>query len=117
MRIKPSRILFAGLGAGVLALWVALELPCVIRCVTGIPCPMCGMSRAWLAFLRLDLGAAFTYHGMFWCVPLFFLLYVTDGKLFGQSKAARIITQGLVGIFLLYYIIRLVLFFAGRLPV
>ena len=42
--------------------WLALyllDIGCVFRLMTGIPCPGCGMTRAWLAALRLDFSAAF----------------------------------------------------------
>ena len=51
--------------------WLALyllDIGCVFRLMTGIPCPGCGMTRAWLAALRLDFAAAFAYHPLFgWC--------------------------------------------------
>ena len=40
--------------------WLALyllDIGCVFRLMTGIPCPGCGMTRAWLAALRLDFSA------------------------------------------------------------
>lgn len=43
---------------------------CPIRLLTGIPCPGCGLSRAFLALLHLDLAGAFSFHPMFWAVPI-----------------------------------------------
>lgn len=57
--------------------WLALyllDIGCVFRLMTGIPCPGCGMTRAWLAALRLDFAAAFAYHPLFWAVPIAFVL-------------------------------------------
>lgn len=57
--------------------WLALyllDIGCVFRLMTGIPCPGCGMTRAWLAALRLDFTAAFAYHPLFWVVPIAFVL-------------------------------------------
>ena len=42
---------------------------CVFRAVTGIACPTCGMTRAYLSLLKLDLKSAFYYHPLFWVVP------------------------------------------------
>ena len=47
-----------------------LDVGCIFRLMTGIPCPGCGMTRAWLAALRLDFAAAFAYHPLFWVVPI-----------------------------------------------
>ena len=51
-------------------------ITCPIKYITGISCPGCGMTRAWLSLLlRGDLKAAFHYHPLFWilvpAVPLF----------------------------------------------
>lgn len=57
--------------------WLALyllDIGCIFRLMTGIPCPGCGMTRAWLAALRLDFAAAFAYHPLFWVVPIAFVL-------------------------------------------
>lgn len=43
---------------------------CVFRSVTGIPCPGCGMTRALTAAVRFDLAAAFSYHPLWWTLPL-----------------------------------------------
>ena len=37
---------------------VDLSLPCVVRAVTGIPCPGCGMTRAFLLLSQLRLDDA-----------------------------------------------------------
>ncbi len=106
--------LVAAMGA-VLALWVGMEWPCVIRALLGVPCATCGMSRAWLAALRLDLAEAFAMHPMFWSVPVLFSLYI-----FGGAKPPRWTTPvylGLVLGFFVCYIIRLAAFMGGAEPV
>jgi hypothetical protein len=41
----------------------ALHPPlCPFLALTGIPCPLCGMTRAWDAALHGDLAAAFKFH-------------------------------------------------------
>ncbi len=74
--------LCAGIAALALALYV-LDIGCVFRLVTGIPCPGCGMTRAWLAALRGDFAAAVAYHPLFWAVPVAFAL------VFAQERHAR----------------------------
>ena len=98
--------LFALYGA-VLGLWMYLKLPCVWRGIFGIICPGCGMSRAWLAVLQMDLAKAFSFHPMFWSVPVLALYILFDGQLF-RSKW---VNYGLLGLilagFIVSYIIRL----------
>lgn len=48
---------------------------CIINFILGINCPFCGMTRAHFAALRLDFGAAFSYHPLFFLgLPYLFLL-------------------------------------------
>lgn len=59
--------------AAIALFYAALEsmgITCPIRYVTGISCPGCGMSRAWLSLLRLDWAGAFAFHPLFWTPPL-----------------------------------------------
>ena len=47
---------------------------CPIKFVTGISCPGCGMTRAWLSALGGRLDLALAYHPLFWIVPPAFAL-------------------------------------------
>ena len=66
--------------------WYICDLPCIPRALTGIPCPTCGLTRAWLCALRLDLKAAFLQYPMFWAVPILILYLLLDGKLFPRRQ-------------------------------
>ena len=70
---QVTAILAVVLFYGVLQL---VGITCPIKFITGISCPGCGMTRAWLSLLlRGDLEAAFHYHPLFWILipgmPLF----------------------------------------------
>ena len=70
---QVTAILAVVLFYGVLQL---VGITCPIKFITGISCPGCGMTRAWLSLLlRGDREAAFHYHPLFWIlipgVPLF----------------------------------------------
>ena len=94
--------------AVVLAVMIALKIPCPINKFAGIPCPGCGMTRAWLSALRLDFADAFRMHGMFWSVPLLVLYYLTDGRIFGK-KADTVVLALICAGFLLNWICGLIL--------
>ena len=47
--------------------------PCLFHFVTGLPCPGCGGTRAFVSLLKGDLIHSFLYHPV---VPFCFLLYV-----------------------------------------
>jgi hypothetical protein len=61
----PEQLGVAGLGvAGAAAAYQAalggdgLSLPCPLRTITGVPCPLCGMTTAATGLASGDLGAA-----------------------------------------------------------
>lgn len=62
------------------------RVPCVFQTLWGIPCFGCGMTRAYKSLLHLDFAAAFSYHPMFWAVPILYLYVLYDGKLFSNKK-------------------------------
>lgn len=78
-----------------------LDTTCIIKYFTNIPCPGCGLTRAYLALFKLDLYKAFHYHPLFWTIPILFLYYLFDGKLFKNKAINNLI---LIGIILLFTI-------------
>lgn len=44
---------------------VVFDVGCFFKFFTGIPCPSCGITRAYISLLRLDLKSAFYYHPLF----------------------------------------------------
>ena len=68
----------------VVVLYTAMEsigITCPIKFITGISCAGCGMSRAWMAFLHLDIAKAFTYHPLFWLVPIAVIVLLCKSKI------------------------------------
>jgi hypothetical protein len=61
---QPVTLAFAGIGAALLVAARVLPfdriplLHCPLRTGVGIPCPSCGMTRAFRFFVRGELGAA-----------------------------------------------------------
>lgn len=111
------RITHKGIKFGATAAYLILvgvlsyfSVPCLFKTFFGIPCPGCGMTRAYLSLLHLDFAAAFSFHPMFWSVPILYLYILYDGRLF---KNKRLNTGVLLAIglgFLASYIRALVLF-------
>lgn len=82
---------------------------CPFRLVTNIPCPCCGMTRAFCSLLSGHMTRAFTFHALFWLVPVFFLilvLYLVKKKRFYLKL---LLSMGSINF--LYYLIRLILGF------
>ena len=63
---QVTAILAVVLFYGVLQL---VGITCPIKFITGISCPGCGMTRAWISLLwHHDLHRALHYHPLFWIV-------------------------------------------------
>lgn len=58
----------------IIAVYLTLSLlgitVCPLKAFFGISCPGCGMSRACLSALRLDLASAFDYHPLWIMLPV-----------------------------------------------
>ena len=61
-----------------------MGITCPILFMTGISCAGCGMTRAWLSLFRLDFGAAFYYHPLFWLPALLIVLFLFENRIFKQ---------------------------------
>lgn len=84
-----------------------LGIGCPIKWATGISCAGCGMTRAYLSLLHLDIKHAFIYHPLFWSVPLVLLIYVLymTGRVSGRTvNYVKFLT---VFLFILVYVVRL----------
>ena len=81
---KKRLLRVALIGGGLLALLAGygvfynvtgFGIPCMLHELTGLQCAGCGLTRAMAAVLRLELGAAFSYHAL-WPVFALYLLWI-----------------------------------------
>jgi len=113
----PAKLLGLAGFAVIVCLLRFWQIPCLIRHLTGLICPSCGLTRAWFSALQLDLAAAFSYHPLFWSVPVFVLYLIFDGRLFRNSKLNHGILFTLIAAFFVCYIIRIIVFLGGGIAV
>ena len=78
---------------------------CLIRGLTGVPCPSCGMSRAIIAVINGDIITAFKFHPLFWLPFVALLLIVLKRRFFKQILIGAII------LIMLVYILRMTMLF------
>lgn len=77
-------------------LYLIPGISCPILSLTGIRCPGCGMTRALLSAIHFDFKQAFSYHAMFWAVPVLYISFLFDGRLF-KNKYLNILFHLLIG--------------------
>ena len=101
--VRLHLLLFAILAA--LVIW-----GCPIYNLLHIRCPGCGLTRAWLSFLRGDLKRALEFHLFFLPMPPFIVLFVhRDVKALRKwRKAIDIALYTLVFLVFVYHIFRTV---------
>lgn len=90
---------------------------CWLRLAFGIPCPLCGMTRATGLFLRGDFSGAWKMHALFYLVLLFVPFYIFC-KYFVENGSRMIwiyvIIFSIVAIG--YYVYRMLYLFPGQEP-
>ena len=83
---------------------------CLIRGLTGIPCPSCGMSRAIIAVINGDIINAFKFHPLFWLPFVLLLFLIFKRKYFKFTLFISII------LLLTVYILRMIFLFPDVEP-
>lgn len=104
-KYKPYLSLLAAAALYGLILYV-LKITCPIKWATGVSCPGCGMTRAFVSVLRLDFAAAFYYHPL-WCVlpPAAVALIVLHQA--EKKRAFRVLLYLLIAAFIAAYLWRM----------
>lgn len=86
-------------------LFAQWDFGCLWQKLFAIPCPGCGMTRAFLSLLDGNISAAFSYHFMFPTVPLVYLYILFDGSLFRVKAINNIILMIILFGFLLHWLL------------
>jgi len=114
--MKKKIILVFLLGIYILATYIFSPTLCIFNNFTGLPCPGCGLTRAYLSFLRGDILKAFAYHPLF-PLPAIVVLILIYNKI---KVNKYVISKNLVVIFIIVtisvYVIRMALLFPTYEP-
>nr|WP_136479594.1 DUF2752 domain-containing protein [Acetivibrio thermocellus]THJ77178.1 DUF2752 domain-containing protein [Acetivibrio thermocellus] len=90
---------------------------CLFKNFFGIPCPGCGMTRAYLSLVKFDLTSAFYYHPLFLLPGLIAVVVVfRNNRFLGRLYRNNILWCCVLAVFVLVWIVRLVLFFPDIPP-
>lgn len=88
------------------------ELPCVIKKLTNLSCPGCGISRMIKYAISLDFKNAFLSNPViFIALPFIVFIYIYNNILYYkngnlESKLNKIFLSGFLGVLIIYTILR-----------
>ncbi len=111
MKIKnlKDKLFTCGLLAVIVVAFAVFRLPCIFKYLFHIPCAGCGMTRAYISLLQFDIIGAFKMHPMFWAMPILFIFYLFDWKLFKSKRLNHAVLILIAGGFLANWIISLLI--------
>ena len=106
-RIAAKTALACGIGLAY-ACFVSITgwgIPCIFHVITGLYCPGCGISRMFLALLRLDLVTAARYNLFVLCLlPVGVILFLYKARQYiktGRTDMGMIEKIGCIFVFVL----------------
>ena len=93
------------------------DIKCLFKYTIGVPCPGCGLTRAWLSFLKMDFDAAFKWHPLFWIVPVFIIIAVfMKGEVFKNKTANTVLWLLMLLLVFGVYSMRMIKLFPDQAP-
>ncbi len=85
---------------------------CIIKAICHIPCPSCGVSRAYVSLFKGDIKASFYYHPLFWLYPVLgFICIFRNLKYINPIFKSKIFCISVLLLLLGVYIYRLIYVF------
>lgn len=93
-----------------------LFVDCPLYNIVGIPCPSCGMTRAFFSLLHGDFKMAFAFHPMWWTIPLVICVVIFRNTRFGRVLFRPWAAWVLLAIFIVTYAVRMFYLFPNIAP-
>lgn len=92
----------------VLLIW-KIEPGCLVQRFFNIPCPTCGMTRAFFAMFNGDLKSSLKYHPMIWSVPVLVCMFIFYEKFFTVrfKRASQILLILIILLFIVNYLCKI----------
>ncbi|AIY83575.1 MAG: DUF2752 domain-containing protein [Clostridium baratii] len=108
-------VLFLVLGFSII---LAFNIKCIIRTLIGIPCPGCGMTRAWIEAINLNFYEAFKFHPLFLLAPILIILIIIRGEkcIDKYTKYVDVSIVVIIVLFLGVYAFRMYMYFPNEVP-
>ena len=93
------------------------KFTCLIKLITGFPCPSCGITRSYKALFHFNFSEAWNYNPLYWFIPpviLFILL--SDKPLFNNANIQLLFFIFVFTIIISVYIYRMIILFPDTIP-
>lgn len=90
-----------------------LKVPCVFLTLFHVPCPGCGITRAFLSLLKFNFKDAFFYNPGIYLMPLFFLYFWQNGAVFKNKALNATILILATVLFLARYVLHILINYGG----
>ncbi len=102
-------------------LQLAFGTICLLRAAIGVPCPACGLTRATLLLASGHPFLSFHMHPLLILVIMgvlyaFYTRYLSKGRGILSCKGVKIYVILCLSTFIIFYLIRMSLFFPGHPP-
>lgn len=68
---------------------ILTKFTCLIKLITGFPCPACGITRAYWSLLHFRFIDAWNYNPLFWFIPPVVLFIIVGKKTLIQQSQKR----------------------------
>ncbi|QBO35942.1 DUF2752 domain-containing protein [Periweissella cryptocerci] len=89
---------------------------CIYRAVFGIPCPGCGMTRAFEHLVHGDVVGAFYFHPLFWVAILFLFAIIFRRIAISQFLLSLKGFYWTMSLFAVVYVVRMFMYFPSTTP-
>ncbi|MGM9971998.1 MAG: DUF2752 domain-containing protein [Anaeroplasmataceae bacterium] len=107
--LKKSWIPLVILLVYIITTHLLFETSCPIKLITGLPCPGCGMTRAFISLLKLDIIKAFNYHALFIIVPFIIFIFIFQERpIINKLFNSKILWSVVIALFIGYFIYRII---------
>ncbi len=89
----------------IIGVFLILGVPCLVKFLTGISCPGCGMTRAYISLLSFDFTRAFYYHPLWPIVPVFIVCLFWVGDRHARFRRGVLVATS--ALMLTVYVVRM----------
>lgn len=113
--LKTIGPIFLVIGSFLLLCYFLKIDTCPFKYIFGVPCPGCGITRAFIQLFQGHIKAAMLYHPLFPLVPLFaWIFFYQDRPLWKKISRNPLILSFLMVTVFGIYVLRLILLFGNE---